>query len=103
MNKKLNTSVINFRVSNDLHDAIEGLSMVNMMPISIICRIAITEYVKQQSLLHMVDVKQVSEKAKEAVKPTEQSKQEKEWARQRQEYEAKYGIQQEKAEVDEWA
>ena len=51
----------------------------------------------------MVDVKQVSEKAKEAVKPTEQSKQEKEWARQRQEYEAKYGIQQEEAEVDEWA
>jgi hypothetical protein len=48
--KTQNTKVINFRCADDLHIQLKKLSDKTMIPLSIMCRQALIEYVKNQAV-----------------------------------------------------
>jgi hypothetical protein len=48
--KNQNTKVINFRCADDLHIQLKKLSDKTMIPLSIMCRQALIEYVKNQAV-----------------------------------------------------
>jgi hypothetical protein len=48
--KTQNTKVINFRCADDLHIQLKKLSDKTMIPLSIMCRQALVEYVKNQAV-----------------------------------------------------
>ena len=48
--KPKNLANINFRCSKELHEQAEKLSELTMIPVSIMCRLALTDYIKNHSV-----------------------------------------------------
>jgi hypothetical protein len=45
-----NVEIINFRCSKELHLQAEKLSELTMIPVSVMCRLALSEYIKNHSV-----------------------------------------------------
>jgi hypothetical protein len=48
--KAKNIASISFRCSDELHEQAEKLSEITMIPVSIMCRLALTEYIRSHSV-----------------------------------------------------
>jgi hypothetical protein len=60
--KAKNISNISFRCSKELHEQAEKLSELTMIPVSIMCRLALSEYIKNHSVSIVVNGDAVAQK-----------------------------------------